>query len=245
VNSRKTIRALTGVEVVAAIAVIGAVLYFVAPTLLPGASRRAEQSRKTTEQVIDAKNDVAAAQTASASVIGRAMQDVPDSPASSFVRNEIPIMLARGPAPDVAELINAEKRRVAFMEGKLDEQRRLTELALRDVKALTARVEKAEADKRHVDQALAEAAASERARTFQALGAGFVALLVCAAYVWLRFNSVSLPSIGRLAADIRQGVNPLQALNTVIDAKHHEKIQAIARQHMPLPDRSVAVPPTT
>ena len=225
-NSR---RALTGVEIALVLALLGVGTWWAAPHLLPGAAKRAEKSVATSRELIAAKDAPGAANAASLTVITRALADVPDSPATRFIANEVPIMLARSPAPDPMELLAAEKRRVAFMEGRLDEQRLLTAAALKDSAAMIARVAKAEAAKQASDQALVSAAAAAHARTLQLAGMALVALLLAAGWVCLKINSVGIPSLGKLAVDLRGGTNPIEALSNIVDQRHHAQIQKIVK----------------
>lgn len=231
-NSR---RALTGVEIAIVLAVLGVGIWLFAPKLLPGAAKRAEKSVTTSRELIAAKDAPAAANAASLTVITRALADVPDSPSTRFIANEVPIMLARSPAPDPMELLAAEKRRVAFIEGQLDEQRRLTAMAMKDSANLVARVAKAEAAKLASDQAIVSAAAAERARTLQFIGMSLVALIVAGAWLWLKFNSIGIPSIGKLAYDLRAGTNPIEALSNIVDQRHHDRVQRLVKLAAPLP----------
>jgi len=231
-NSR---RALTGVEIALVLAVLGVGTWLFAPKLLPGASKRAAESVATSRELIAAKDAPAAANAASLTVITRALADVPDSPSTRFIANEVPIMLARSPAPDPMELLAAEKRRVAFIEGQLDEQRRLTAVAMKDSASLVARVAKAEAAKQASDQAIVAAAAAERARTLQLAGMALVALIVAGAWLWLKFNSIGIPSIGKLATDLRAGINPIEALSNIVDQRHHDRVQKLVKLATPLP----------
>jgi hypothetical protein len=227
-------RAFTGIEIVLAVALLGVGTWLFAPKFLPGASKRAALSVVTTHELVAAKDAPAAANAASLTVIGRALADVPDSPATRFVRNEVPIMLARSPAPDPMELVASEKRRTAFVEGKLDEQRLLTAAAMKDSAAMAGRVAKAELAKQASDQALVESAAAEHARTVQLAGMALIALLAAAAWVWLKFHSVGIPSLGQLAADLRSGVDPIAALSAIVDERNHAKVQQFAQLATPL-----------
>jgi hypothetical protein len=227
-------RAFTGLEIIAVLALLGVGTWFVAPKIFPGASKRAQTSVQTTQELVAAKDAPAAANAASLTVINRALASVPDSPSTRFIANEVPIMLARSPAPDPMELVAAEKRRVAFLEGQLDEQRRLTAVAMKGSVEQVARITKAELAKQASDQALVESAAAEHARTVQLAVAAIIALLAATGWVWLKFNSVSIPNIGKLAADLRSGADPIAALSSIVDVRLHDKVQGFAKQETPL-----------
>ena len=176
-----------------AIFAIGAGL--VATKTLPifnGGSRRADKGQATTAALNAAANAPAAANTASAQVIGQAAARLPDSPAATFIRQEVPIMLARGPVPDAAELIAAEKRLNAYLSGQLDEARRLHSKALEQAGDLRAALADAQAAKRNADDAISIAAAEAIAANRTALGFGALAALALAAFVWVKLQAGGL-----------------------------------------------------
>jgi len=224
------------VVVLVFLAVATGAAWLISPKSFPGASRRADQSTKTTHELVAAKDAPAAANAASAIVIQKALVDVPESPATSFIKNEIPIMLARGPSPDPIELLAAERRRVAYMEGKLEEERTLTASALKDAAAMTARAAKAETAKAAADLALEQAAAAEHARTVQFMGASAIALLIALAYGYSKLYGVGPRELGMMAADIRQGGDPIVAMSTYTAPWLHKKIQFHAKQAVDLPN---------
>jgi hypothetical protein len=168
-----------------------------APKVVPiinGDSRRAEEGQTTTAALNAASNAPAAANTASAQVIGQAAARLPDSPAATFIRREVPIMLARGPVPDAAELIAAEKRLNAYLSGQLDEARRLHSSALEQAGDLRAALADAQAAKRASDDAISTAAAEKIAANRAALGLGVLAALALAAFVWVKIQAGGLTS---------------------------------------------------
>ena len=176
-----------------AIFAIGAGL--VATKTLPifnGGSRRAEKGQETTAALNAAANAPAAANTASAQVIGQAAARLPDSPAANFIRQEVPIMLARGPVPDSAELIAAEKRLNAYLSGQLDEARKLHGKALEQAGDLRAALADAQAAKRNADDAISTAAAESIAANRTALGFGALAALALVAFVWVKLQAGGL-----------------------------------------------------
>jgi hypothetical protein len=185
---------------VATILIIGLVVVanvLLAAKVVPifnGDSRRAKEGQATTAALNQAHEAPAAANTASAQVIGQAAARLPDSPAASFIRNEVPIMLARGPVPDAAELIAAEKRLNAYLSGQLDEARRLHSSALTQAGDLRAALADAQAAKRNADDAISTAAAEALAANRAALGLGVLAALAIAAFVWVKLQAGGLTS---------------------------------------------------
>jgi len=180
--------------IIGLVAVVGLMLAPKVVPILNGDSRRAANGQNTTAALNQAHEAPAAANTASAQVIGQAAARLPDSPAASFIRQEVPIMLARGPVPDAAELIAAEKRLNAYLTGQLDEARRLHSSALTHAGDLRAALADAQAAKRNADDAISTAAAEKIAANRTALGLGALAALALAAFVWIKIQAGTLTS---------------------------------------------------
>ena len=205
----KSLRGEVATILLLAIFAIGAGL--VATKTLPilnGESRRAAKGQETTAALNAAANAPAAANTASAQVIGQAAARLPDSPAATFIRQEVPIMLARGPLPDAAELLAAEKRLNAYLSGQLDEARKLHGKALEQAGDLRAALADAQAAKRNADDAISTAAAEAIAANRTALGLGALAALALAAFVWIKLQA------GGLSATLSKLVPVLDAHGT-------------------------------
>ncbi len=226
---RRKTSGLTGVEVVVVLAVIGAVAWLVKPSAFPGASKRAANSTAATERVESATIAQGAAVAASVVKIGEANSEAPASPSKSFIAREVPVALALLPAPDSQALIEAERRKVAVMEGRLEEARKLYESAAKSAEKLQNERDAAVAARRNADSALEKAAAAEHARTIQAIGAGFVALIFLALFVYAKAYGISTASAGRIAADIRAGVAPLVALDTHLSPRLHARVSRAAK----------------
>lgn len=239
-NNRGTVL----VEVLVVLLLLGGGLFVAKPDLIPGTeSYRAKKSAQSTTQLSTAiTNADTAAQKQGAEVaaglvaIERANDLAPASNSKNFIGQEVPHLRTLLPSPDPKALIEAEKRRTAVMEGRYEEAKRLYEDAAakaaqlikeRDT-AIAAR-NQAEYRRQLADQALLEAAAAAHARTVMALGVGAVCLVLLAAYIWLKFNSVSLPDMGKIVADVKAGANPIQAFDTFVDARLHKKIQREAK----------------
>ena len=190
----KSQRALAVESVILVIALVGFLGWGASKTLpvFNGESRRAAKGQEATAALNAAANAPAAANTASAQVIGQAAARLPDSPAATFIRQEVPIMLARGPVPDAAELIAAEKRLNAYLSGQLDEARRLHSSALTQAGDLRAALADAQAAKRNADDAISTAAAEAIAANRTALGFGVLAALALAAFVWVKLQAGGL-----------------------------------------------------
>lgn len=220
---------LTGVEIVVALAVVGLLAFAAKPSLFPGDSRRAAQSSKATARVEAAADAQGAAVAASVAKIGEANTEAPPSPARDFIAREVPVALSLLPAPDAERLIEAERRRAAVMEGRLEEARSLYAAAAKEGAELRKERDSAEAARRAADLALEQAAAAAHARTMQALALGGLAILALAAFIYAKVYGISTASAGRIAADIRAGSDPLRALDTHLAPRLHARVRRAAK----------------
>lgn len=227
-------KGLTGIEVVLIVAALGALGWFAAPKLFHGASRRADNSAKATQQLEQATNAQGSSAAASVAMIGTAAGMAASSPAVDFIRREVPVALAKLPAPDPTALIQAEQRRVAVMEGKLDEARRLYEQESKRAARLQEERDEALAARRQADVALQEAAAAERARTVQAAALGFLAVFAVTLWVFAKLNGISPRTLGQMAADIRAGDKASEVIDRYVPVRLWSKVKREAQLHTDL-----------
>lgn len=220
----------TGVEVLIVVAVLGVLGLWVAkPALFGGASKRAADSTKSTVALIAATDAQGGAAAASVVKIGEANASAPESPSRAFIASEVPVALSRLPAPDPIALLEAEKRRSAVMEGRVIEARSLYEVATKESAKLQKERDAALLARQQADTALEQAAAAEHARTVQMAVMVAIALALGIAWLWLKFNSVSPETLGKIAADVRAGVNPITAMGTYVNERLHSRVHRAAQ----------------
>jgi hypothetical protein len=230
-------RAAVSLVVIAALAVLGVGgLWLTKPALFGGASKRAAASTAATAQLDQAVVAQGAAAAASVVKIAEANALAPESPARAFIGQETTVTLSRLPPPDPRALLEAERRRAAVMEGRLDEARRLYEAAAKKSETLQRERDEALAARRAADLALESAAAAAHARTVQALGVGVVAVLALAAFAYVKLFHVSPAVMGTIAADIRHGVRPIQAITDNLAPRQYGPIQKAAKLAAELDD---------
>ena len=227
-------KGVTGIEIALIVAVVGALGWFAAPKIFHGASRRADNSAKATEQLEQATNAQGASAAASVTKIGEAAGMAASSPAIDFIRREVPVALASLPTPDPRAILRAEQRRVAVMEGKLDEARRLYEVEAKRAAKLQEERDEALAARRQADVALQEAAAAEHAATVQAMAAGGLALIALALWAWAKLNGFSTRTVGQMAADIRAGDKPTEVIDRYVPVRLWPKVKREAQLHTDL-----------
>ena len=225
-NSRRG-EALTIVLIV--IALIGGGVWLAKPKFLHGDSRRAADSKATTSALVATASAQGAAAAASVAKIGEANAAAPASAAKEFIGREVPVALSRLPSPDPLELLEAEKRRAAVMEGRLDEARTRYEAAAKTSARLQTERDEALAAKHAADSALADAAAARLAAERQA--ALFIAacVLLALGLAYVKFFSITPASLGLAAAGIRAGEEPIAALSRVTAPWIHARVHRAAQ----------------
>jgi hypothetical protein len=203
--------ASTIVIVVLALLAVG---FLKAPDLFDRDGKRAEESQEATEQLIKAQEKQGASVAASVVEIGTANTMAPESPAKAFITREVPLTLSQLPTPDAMALNAAEQRRLAVMEGRLQEANQLYlgahERADRLAKELTLAVEA----RRQADVALIEAAAAKRAAEKQRVIIIFIAVCLFGLWVYAKLTGLGPRALGQIAADIRSGSHPIAALDS-------------------------------
>ena len=201
----------TVVLIVLALAALGFVKI---PALFDRDTARAEDSQQATEQLLDAQKKQGAYVAASVQEIGVANAMAPESPSKAFISREVPVALSSLPSADPMALIEAERRRVAVMEGRLTEANRLYgEEAVRAEK-LASQLALAQEARRQADQALLEAAAAKKAKDQQMRIIMLIAGLLAVLWVYSYLTRLGPKSIGMIAADIRSGSHPIAALDS-------------------------------
>lgn len=235
----------TTLEVVAVVAILGAVGWFGLPKLFHGSTRRANNAAQATAKVEQAT--VAQGSSAAASVvkIAEANAAAPDSPSKTYIAQEAPVALSKLPAPDPQELIEAERRRAAVFEGKYELARKLFTEAMDRATELQRELDQAKEARARADQALLSAAAAERARTMQAGAAGLVCLLLAALWVWSRLNGFSLAKIAEIRASVFSGKETLeQAIDRLASPRQQNAIRRDVATRIDLPTNPPASQPT-
>jgi hypothetical protein len=210
-------------------------LLLVKPKMFNGDSRRAKASVEATAKLEKATDAQGAAAAASVVKIGEANAAAPDSPAKNFIAQEVPAALAKLPAPDPQALLEAERRRSAVMEGRAEEAARLYGLESAKSAELKRQLAAALADRRAADSAISEAAAARLAAERQQAVWTVIAGLAAALWLYARAFSISTASAGAIAADVRAGVPPIQALDTHLAPWLHASVNRAARLATPPP----------
>lgn len=215
--------------VVLVVALAGLGVFLFNPRSIHGESQRADASAKATSDLNAATNELLKAEKsrsaeAAASVvkIGEANAGAPESPEKSFIAREVPVALANLAPPDQMALIEAERRKAAVLEGRLEEASRLYRDAYAQAAALqrerdlaNAALEQARIDRQKADQAILEAAAAHRAMQKQR-NLFIVGVVVAGAlWMWVKFTHFSPRQMADSVRDIRSKTyaDPVEAID--------------------------------
>ena len=230
-------RAFTGLEILLGIGVVVLITAVAAPKVAPklfdGRTREAENSKDASAAVEAAVAKERAANerqgavvAASLNQMGVAAGQLPDSPQKTFLVREGAFISPLLPAPSPKALLEAERRRVAILEGKLEQADKLYRDAakgnaelLADNAKLRARLSTALSERREADAALAESAAFQRGKDYAIAVLAAIVVLCVLGWVFARLNGINTRTLGMMSADIRAGHDPQEVLDRYIPVR--------------------------
>ncbi|MDF3056814.1 MAG: hypothetical protein K0R17_1029 [Rariglobus sp.] len=225
----------------------GALVWLAKPRKLDGESRRADASLEATAALQAAhKAELAAADAKAATVaasvqqIGVAAAAAPANSATDYIGREVTWLSPLLPAPDARALLAAERRRIAVMEGRLDEAQRLYATADKERAMLLARASQAEAARdvaqlarETADRKISEAAAAnlalERRSRLQWAGLTIAVVVLGGGWLYAKIYGIGPATLGNIAADIRAGMPGIQAIDTHLAPRLHRSVQRAAK----------------
>lgn len=235
-----------GTGLIELIVALAAILLIAKPAFLDGDSRRAKKSEEATAAVVetvskvdDAAEKRGAVAAASVAKIGEANATAPASPEQEFIAREVPVALANLPAPDPQALLDAERRKVAVLEGRAMLADQLYGKALSEAKALAEAKTKAERDRDlalaardRIDRDLSEAAAARLAAEHQRNMMILVALAAGALWLWAKLTHFSPGQIASAVTDIKSGAytDPVTALDTAASPLQQKLVRFMRRE---------------
>jgi hypothetical protein len=223
-------------EVLLLVAIVGALGFFAFPKLFDGQSRRADSSVEATAELEAANKAQGAFVAASITSIQKANSDAPESPSKDFIGLESGLALSGLPSPDYKALLESEKRRVAVMEGRIEEISGLYEKAGKRLSELQKERDEAVLHRQAIDQKLVEAAAVSRGKDQVIAAVGLLALLLLCVTVYMKLFGINSATLGLMAADIRSGTPPIIAMDTHLAPWMLNKVQRHAKLNINLPD---------
>lgn len=235
------------VIVLAVLAALGVGAWIVKPSWFPGAAKRAANSTKATAELVAATEAQGASAAASIVKIAEANGMAPESPSRSFIAQESPLTLSLLPKPDPKALLEAERRRSAVMEGRLEEAQKLYQTQAKEAARLQRERDEALAARRAADLALEQAAAAEHAKNVQMFVLGAIAFFFLAGWIYTKVFSVGHNTLGKIKADILAGANPHIAIDTFLGPRMFKRVEratvAAVVANTKIPDPTIPAKP--
>lgn len=223
-------RAFAFLPVLIGVVVVGIAGLFVArPKILHGDSQRAAASTEATSQVVATVNKQGAEAAASIAVIAEANASAPASLERDFIAREAPVALAKLPAPDPAALLEAERRKVAILEGKNAEAEKLYAVALNRAAELQKQKDAAIAQRQAVDLKLEQTAAERLGESRQFNRMALALALLCGLFLYVKITHLSPGAVAELATDLKAGKHPLDALDGVTSRMQQRFVRLLAK----------------
>lgn len=181
----KTKRATGVIEVIAIVAIIGLGIAWFKPTKEKSVAKEVD---KVTTQVQATDNAIDEKVSASVNQIGVANSMAPESPSKTFISREVQLITPFLPTPNMNDLLEAERRRVAVMEGKVEEANRLYKDTRKENDELLKANVKANEELKNLKQELYEQAAVAEFLKKVTIIVGLILGLLTAAYIWLKLT---------------------------------------------------------
>jgi preprotein translocase subunit SecG len=176
----------TGVlEVLVVVAILGLGALWFKPTVEKIAAKQVD---KVTTELLATDNAIDQKVSASVNQIGVANSLAPESPSKEFIAREVTLITPMLPVPSMEDLLAAEKRRLAVMEGRLAEANNLYGSARKDNEKLIAENVRALKELDDLKVELYEKAAVAEFLKRTTIVVSVVLFVLGGAYVWLRIN---------------------------------------------------------
>lgn len=226
-------KAFTLLEVIVVIGLIGAGAAYLFPKVFNKDSRNAAQSQDATQKLLQAQKEKEANISASVTVIGQANANSPDSKEKDFIGREVPLVLGQLAPPNQKALIDAANRRAAIAEGKAALANELYGVAASKAEALQKKVDDGIRERQEIDLKLSEAAAYKLGAERTQMAMGAIILILAGLFAYAKIYGIHTDSVGSIIADIRSGVNPIQAIDTHLGPRLHARVQKAARLATP------------
>lgn len=226
-------KGFTLIETLVAVVVVGAILAFVFPKTFDKDSRNAANSQKATQQLEAAITNQSSEAAGSVAAIGRMNSSAPNSPQKLAIAAEIPVVLGKLSKPDPVAEAAAWKRMAAVAEGRAELAESLYASEANHSRDLQQQVDEGKAYREKTDLKLSEDAAYKLGAERTKIGLAIVAMLALGAFAYTRIYGIHTSSMGSIIADIRAGVNPVQAIDTHLGPRLHARVQKAARLATP------------
>lgn len=194
-----------------------------------GDTKRANKATDTTTALVEATAKQGAVAAASVVKIGEANATAPESPEKSFIAREVPVALASLPKPDPEALLQAERRKVAVMEGRLAEASNLYGDALKRADQLERERAAALAAKLKADVELQRVAAERLGAEKQAFWAFCLVGAIALLYIYTKLSHLSPSALAEAVRDMKGGAGEANPAVAALDGVTTRFQQSIIR----------------
>jgi uncharacterized protein YxeA len=184
--------------VIAVIAVIGLAVMWFKPSV---AATNAKKVDEVTQKIEDSNQKVGQKVSASLNQIGVANSMAPESPSKNFISKEVALTTPLLPSPSMEELLQAEKRRVAVMEGHIEEANKLYFVSQKENAELIAENAKAKKDLTELKNDLYEQAGVAEFLKKVSIILGVTVTLLGAGFIWFKLHT------GRITSGLREFIS--------------------------------------
>lgn len=175
-----------------------------------GDTKRANEAKETTVELVAAKNAQASAAVSYLEIIGETNQEAPDSKQKVVISQLVnPAIGYLGVAGDLKKRVEALAIKNAVLEGKLALATSLTNDALGRANDAIERATKAEDAKKSADDELARVAAervgAEKARFVYFAAIGFLVVI----YLYTKLTHIGPGAVAELVSDLKNSTGPV------------------------------------
>lgn len=197
-KSFKTKKGVAILEVLALVAVIGVAVMWFKPSVQ---LTNAKEVDTITQKIEDTNTKVGEKVSASLNQIGVANSMAPESPSKIFISKEVNLVTPLLPPPSPEELLEAEKRRVAVMEGRLEEAAKLYRESQTENIALISQIAKNEKDLQALKNDLHEQAGVAEFLKKVSIGLSLLAVVGISGFIWIKLSA------GRVHSGLREFIS--------------------------------------
>lgn len=184
--------------VIAVVALIGLAVMWFKPSV---AATNAKEVDKVTQKIEDSNQKIGEKVSASLNQIGVANSMAPESPSKNFISKEVSLATPLLPAPSMTELLEAEKRRVAVMEGRIEEANKLYSSSQKQNAELIAENAKNKKELEELKNDLYEQAGVAEFLKKVSIILGVTVSLLGAGFIWFKLHT------GRITSGLREFIS--------------------------------------
>lgn len=229
----KSTKATAVIEVLVVLAVLGMATWLIKPKALDGDSRRAKQNIEATTKADEALQKQGATAAAKVTTVKEVVEGMPPTRETEFSSKELGSALDNLPKPDPDERFKSLERKLAVLSGDVKRTNELYEQDRKENRKLQSERDAAIKERDEAQQKIAQVAA-ERLGAERQRNAALVGIVLLAVAVgYLKFFGINRTTLGRMAADIRAGTDPIQAFDTHLAPWMHAGVNRASRLHTP------------